>query len=98
MDVRNFEPAAPIFEPRGYMEAANRLGDTVSSVMALNVISPTADFAITEGLVTGFIVTPIPEPRIGVLSLVAVWVVVFSARKRYRATCPGKCMTGNRGQ
>lgn len=82
LDVRTIMPAAPIFSPRGYIQGVNILGDTVSSMIAVDVNSPIADYRTTTGLATTFFVTPIPEPSFSLLCLVSIVLGSLEARKR----------------
>jgi len=81
MDVRIFQGATGAGGPPGDLDASDGLADGTSRVYAFSVGS-TAGTADTIGLVTGFVVTPVPEPGTGVLLLVGLLVVLL-----LRSTC-----------
>ncbi len=77
LDVRNFTGALPPIDINSpFMDAANDLGDAVSCVYASNVGAATGTPS-TVGLVTGFIVTPIPEPGTWALLLLGTPAIIF---------------------
>ena len=57
MDVRLFSGA-----PTTVFDAQESFGDSISSIFAVDVNSPTATTITTRGLVAGFLITPVPEP------------------------------------
>jgi hypothetical protein len=71
LDVRLFQGT-----PTTYFDATEVAGDSVSRVWALDVNSPSGQ-ADTLGLITGFSITPIPEP--GGASLVALGLLLSGA-------------------
>ena len=60
------------------MDASNVFGDSVSSVF-IGHDSPTGK-SVTTGLVTAFVVTPVPEPGVVTLFIVSLPVVYFARR------------------
>ena len=88
MDVRNFEtqnsPPPPFPQNPPLFEAQDRFGDTLSFVASFDVNSPSANiFVQSEGLVTEFTVTPVPEPGSIwlVASACAAWLLSLAARR-----------------
>ncbi len=82
MDVRRYDLGSGGSAP-GLFNAANDLGDSVSRVSAFNV-ADASGLADTFGLVTGFVVTPVPEPGSGVLSFFGVATLGIFLRWRQR--------------
>jgi hypothetical protein len=69
--------------PTSYFDATEVAGDSVSRVWALDVNSPSGQ-ADTLGLITGFSITPIPEPSVGLLFGIGATIIVFCARRTKR--------------
>jgi hypothetical protein len=71
LDVRNYGGGDTTF-----FDAVGFFGDPVSRVYAFGVESAVAEHLDTLGLVVGFVVTPVPEPRSSILLLLsapALW-------------------------
>ncbi|SRR6266568_1812685 len=77
MDVRYYQLRSSGF-PTDY-DASTSSGDTVSRVYAFNV-ADASGLADTIGLVTGFVVTPVPEPGSGILLLAGLSVLAIFIR------------------
>lgn len=81
LDIRNFGGGSttwgspPFFGP-AYVDAANILGDRVSSVSA-NSIDALSGTISSLGLVTQFWITPIPEPSTSILLAIALGTLVL---------------------
>ncbi|HXJ58333.1 MAG TPA: PEP-CTERM sorting domain-containing protein [Verrucomicrobiae bacterium] len=84
MDVRNFQ-VVPILDIPRYMDAADIVGDTVSSVYAPDVNSSTATQIDSLGLWTLFEVIPVPEPSTWAILLLGIGAALVGARTRGRA-------------
>ena len=87
LDVRNYSGMG--FFPGIFFEldAQSAIGDSVSSAISFDVNSPTALGTGTSGLVTDFIVTPVPEPStllLGALGTLSV-LLHFQIRRRPRS-------------
>lgn len=86
LDIRNSGGGStgwgipPFFGP-AYVDAVNVTGDSVSSVAANNV-NALSGTPSSLGLVTRFMVTPVPEPSTFALLLVGLVAFGFSARSR----------------
>jgi hypothetical protein len=86
LDVRNYTGARiSVF---GSLLAEYTVGDTVSKIYAYNVGASAADGVDTGGLVTLFTVTPVPEPSMLHLLLLAAPLLAWRAwhRKRKKGT------------
>jgi hypothetical protein len=84
MDVRMYQPASGGFVP-GPFDCSTVPGDTVSRVWAFGVGSATGS-TDTFGLITAFVVDPIPEPGSARLCIIGVAVfVVWRSRRAEHA-------------
>jgi hypothetical protein len=81
MDVRCYQGSCPAFAP-GPFHAANDIGDTVSSLSAFGVgsVGNATGTAGTVGLLTGFVITPVPEPDPVFLLLAGVSIMAILIR------------------
>ena len=86
LDIRNFGGGGtswgypPFFGP-AYVDAWNVVGDRISSVSA-NSVGAAAGITSSLGLVTQFVLTPVPEPSTVALLTVGLIAIGFSARSR----------------
>jgi hypothetical protein len=84
LDVRNFVTTGP--PPFGFwgLQFESQVGDTVSSVSALNVNSDTATSTSTAGLITRFDGVAVPEPGPAVLfglGMLGCGIIAFGRRR-----------------
>ena len=102
MDVRYYHEQTAGFAP-GFFDASDHSGDSVSRVYAFDVGDATG-IADTVGLITVFVVTPVPEPTAGVLLLTGLGAFglfagpglrrsLFGKRLNIGALSSGKIMT-----
>lgn len=91
MDVRNFTGASGMLDINmPYFDAVNTAGDSVSRVYA-NGVGASVGTADTTGLITGFFITPVPEPSTFVLFAAGfLGLGVFAKLRRHRGKA-AKC-------
>jgi len=87
MDVRNYQTVPPRPDLQGRFFASSvTLGDRVSSAAAFDVNALTATFLNTEGLLTLFTVSGVPEPSSALLFLAGLSaLVLLTSCRRGRA-------------
>ena len=79
IDFRNFLGTA-----RGsvLLDAQDVVGDSISSIFSANVNSSTAEFIQTQGLVTEFVITPVPEPSAMAIAAAGLGIVAMYHRRK----------------
>jgi hypothetical protein len=79
MDIRNYSGIDYFGGMAFSLDAQSTVGDSVSSVYALNV-NASSGTAVTGGLLTEFVVTPVPEPSTYALASLGTLLLLVGRR------------------